>query len=546
MNNQRNKVLLLNLTGVFLLAVILLPAIWMFTGKQVVRPLDGAFVKSDKPNLRKFKYSRWFDGSFQSQFENSVNDHIGFHDFLVRLHNSVNYHLFESINAEGVINGKQNQLFEYDYIRAMEGEDFLGEKILDRQIRRLRFVQKELKKYNTNLFLVFEPSKTRYFSELLPERYNVAHDNPVNYSVMLELCRKYDLDFIDLNAFFLQEKNRHEYPLYPQYGTHWSIYGMFQAMDTLTDFLRSETEISVPRFEITRIDETILPRATDFDLGYLLNLLKNPKCEIMGYPRAEVKIEEGSKKPKVLAVGDSYYLNILNNKDLKELFSDHHFWYYNKHAYPDQYAKESLVADLDIKKELIEADIVLVTVTERFLYKNLWGFADDAFTAFSPVSAFEPFVQAMNQVLSTDGWFSELIDDAKSMNMTLGELLEYHADFLVYQQDKDAYRRYHGPLALEKAIRADEKWFALVKEKADKKGISVDEAVTADASYVFKNNYPEIFEEWQYKANVRQQMLNDPQWLSDITVKARERYLTLEEMIELDADYLWSIRKSEN
>ena len=41
-------------------------------------------------------------------------------------------------------------------------------------------------------------------------------------------------------------------------------------------------------------------------------------------------------------------------------------------------------------------------------------------------------------------------------------------------------------------------------------------------------------------------MLNDPQWLSDITAKARERYLTLEEMIELDADYLWSIRKSEN
>ncbi len=477
--------------------MMLSPAICKITGKTIVRPLDGAFVKPDEPSLKNFQWDRWLNGDFQTEFDNSIKEHIGFHDLLVRFNNSIDYNLFGKINAEGVIQGKEKQLFEYDYIRAMEAKDYLGEDILERQIQRMKFLQQELRNYGTELYMVFEPNKARVYSELLPEKkYKIYHDKATNYSKSLELCEKYEVDYIDLNKFFMQEKEKHQYPLFPQYGVHWSIYGMNLALDTLVSYLKQNGNTYIPDYEINRIVETKNPQYTDFDLGYLMNLLSNPECEVMGYPRASVVHDTTQTKPKILAVGDSFYLNILNYEDASQLFIDQHFWYYNNSVYSEKHGRESVVSDLNIKEELMDADIVLMGVTERFLYKNLWGFVDDAYAEFGDTSIDEPFIKALNIILSDNGWFSKLIEDAKKKNIPLWELLEYNADFLVYKNDKEAYMKYHGSVAIEKIIRADEKWFLLVKSKALRDGISIDEAVTKDAEYVFKNSYPGLYKEW--------------------------------------------------
>lgn len=545
MNSRKRKQKVYNIAAIALLMVMLFPGLWMFSGKKFVRPLNGAFYKTEKPDFSSLSWNTWMEGSFQSEFEKGLKQHIGFHDLFVRASNSVDFHLFRKVNAGGVVLGKENQLFEYDYIRAMEGTDYLGNEILDRQIRRLKFVQEELKKYNTKMILVFEPSKARFYPEYIPDHYHIDGNITTNYSRSLELCETYDLEYLDLNRFFTEEKPKHSYPLYTKYGIHWSVYGMYQALDTLTNYLRKESDLYIPGFEIVQVDTSRQPRDTDFDLGYLLNLMENPECEVMGYPKGVVTHDESYVKPRILTVGDSYYLNILHNSDAKKLFSDQHFWYYNKHVYPEQYEKESLVSDLNLKQELMRADILLVAVTERFLYKNLWGFADDAFAALTNTTSYEPFYQALNSILSTDGWFAELIEDAGRDDKLLSELLMYHADYQVYQTDRDAYLNYHGVHSIEKNIRADENWFAKVEKKANDKGISVDEAVEADARWVFENNYPDLFEKWTFRENVKNTILNDPQWLLKTEDKARKRYLSLDEMMDLEAEYLWKKHQSE-
>ena len=83
-----------------------------------VKKLDGDFVLTEKPV---FSWTDWFDGRFQMTYDKYLEDHIGFRDFLVRLTNQIDYSLYRIPHAEGVIVGKDDQLIEYDYIRAYTG-----------------------------------------------------------------------------------------------------------------------------------------------------------------------------------------------------------------------------------------------------------------------------------------------------------------------------------------------------------------------------------------------------------------------------------------
>ena len=530
--------------ALLLLLVLLTPSLWKLTGKNLVRPLDGAYVNSGTPALSGFSWSEWFDNSFQSRFSDQINQHIGMHDFFVRLYNQLNWSLFRSVSAEGVVAGKEDMLFEYDYIRAMLGEDYLGEQILDRQIRRMRRLQEYLmRQHNTCLLFLFEPSKVRFYPEYLPTRFISDNENPTNYSVSLDLCQKYGLHYIDFNAFFDKEKGQHPYPLYTKYGTHWSEYGMHLALDSLLTYLRMFSGHNIPEVTIENITGSRQPQKTDYDLGYLLNLLTPLRCEVMGYPRYGAVTDTAQIESSVLAVGDSYYFNIFNTEAKSHFFAQHNFWYYNKHIYPEQYSRESLVEEVNLREELSSVDIILVTVTERFLYKNLWGFADLAYGAFFATSVEEPFYHALNQILSTDSWFNEILEEAKIRHIPPATLLEQHAAFMVYENDRKSYILSRGAEYFENTIRFDEKWSAMMLEKAKEKGKTPDEVIAEDALYIFKKNHPEWYEQWLFIMQVKEDMLNTPHWMDSLREKARSNYLTLEEMMQLDAEYLWAVRE---
>ena len=108
-----------------ILLLLVLPGIQYFTNLFKIGELDGDFILNEKPV---FEDSCWFDGSFQSKYNDYIEDHIGFRNFFVRLNNAFDFYINKKSNAEGVIVGKENYLFEYDYIRAYKGDDFIGKK----------------------------------------------------------------------------------------------------------------------------------------------------------------------------------------------------------------------------------------------------------------------------------------------------------------------------------------------------------------------------------------------------------------------------------
>ena len=120
-----------------MMLLLILPAIQQYTGFIPEKPLKGAIAKPEVPVL---SLKTWFDVSFQESYDDYLEQGIGFRPTLIRINNQIAFSLFDTALANSVIIGKDNYLFELNYIKAYEGIDFAGyEKIRD-QVEKARLL----------------------------------------------------------------------------------------------------------------------------------------------------------------------------------------------------------------------------------------------------------------------------------------------------------------------------------------------------------------------------------------------------------------------
>ena len=358
-----------------------------------ISPLSGDFVPAPKPE---FSLKNWKEGVFQSQTEKFTEEKIGFHTSLVRLRNQQDYFLFSMANAEGVVVGKNGELYEQDYIRAYLGGDFIGESTLEKKIRRLKFVQEKLKAMGKDLVMVFEPGRASYSPENIPDRYfKMYPKSKSNYSSMLENIKKFDIRYIDFNQYFIENKNKSPYPLYPKQGVHWSKYGSIVVADSIKRYIEGMRGISLGKMITTNTELSDSLKFTDYDAGKAMNLLFEMPHSKMAYPQLKFEDLPLDKRPSLLVISDSYYWNIYTAEIPMHLFKHGEFWYYNSIAQFDQ-DKAREVKSLDLKKEIEAKDIIMIMVTERFLYNYDWRFIDNLYEMFTPeLQIDEPYKYAI-------------------------------------------------------------------------------------------------------------------------------------------------------
>ena len=114
-------------------AVVLLMSLPIIQSKLElfeIEPLHGAITKLEEPH---FTISSWLDGSYQKKQQDYLNENFGFRDVFVRLHNDLDFRLYNEINAKNVILGKDNYLFEENYILTYKGLDFIGEQKIEKK-----------------------------------------------------------------------------------------------------------------------------------------------------------------------------------------------------------------------------------------------------------------------------------------------------------------------------------------------------------------------------------------------------------------------------
>jgi hypothetical protein len=327
--------------GIFLFVLLCIPALHQILGFKVLFPLKGAHISTPLPN---FSYQSWNNQDYQQKFEKYIEDNIGFRPQIVKLTNQINYSLFKELNPQGIIIGEENYLYEAPYIISKAGKDFIGSDSLKKISKNIKSLQKELNKINTKLLVILAPDKVTFYPEYLPKKYrDRTSTDSTNFNVFSNLLIQDSIEHIDFNRLFLSWKDTAKYPLFPKYGTHWSSYGWTLAADTIVKKLEGLSLQKYNQISIKNIELTEDLRDTDYDIGECLNLLFKLPSHPMAYPN--LAFDSIYKKPKVLVIGDSYYVNIAKSSIPKGVFKEHDFLFYNKRVYRDENKEINLPSD---------------------------------------------------------------------------------------------------------------------------------------------------------------------------------------------------------
>lgn len=413
--------------------LLFIPLLQMQFSVFNIKPLNGAIKKIDKP---KFTTASWFSEDFQSQTEKYLNQQFGFRNWFVRLNNQIKYSFFNKAQANGVIIGKENYLYEESYITAFYGKDFIGKDAIEDQMQKLRFIQDTLKSRGIDIILVFAPGKGSFYPEYIPDRYDTIK-GITNHQVYVEQAKLFGINHIDFSTWFVSKKDTSRYCLYPKTGIHWSYYGMNLATDSLVSYIENVKNIDMPDLVWETIEMKKDLYGVDNDIEKGMNLLSSISNFEMPYPKIRID-QENKIRPKAIIIADSYYWQLHNAGYSKSLFDGGEFWFYYNQIYPPRENGKSKVKDLNLLDEIYQCDVIILMCTEPFLKREFWGFIDDCYDAMLDDNPANREIQAIiSKILGNTGWTEEVRLKAKEKNIDIEEMLRLDAEYILRQkQDK--------------------------------------------------------------------------------------------------------------
>lgn len=365
------------LFGMILLGISV-PMIQHITGFANVKSLKGAVLLAEPGTLSD---TSWLNGSYQDQTDKFLNDQFGFRPSYVRLHNQIKYSLYNDVNANGVIIGKDWYMYEWNYIRAYYGLDFIGDSLIENKTRKMKFVQDTLKAQGKTLLIVFTPGKGSFYPEFFADS-SIRERGRTNYEAYIEQFQRQTVNYVDFNKWFLSIKGKTDYPLYPKGGIHWSKYGEILAADSLVHHIEAVSGKDLPEIVLDKMVKSSKNKNGDYDIGEGLNIIFQTPTYPMGYPEFHVE-EEDKNNTRVLFVADSYYWGMFNYGFSNSLFHDGEFWFYNHQIYPQTFEKELTVGEVNMKQKVEENDVIVLMSTDANLHNFPFGFIDKLYDEYT-------------------------------------------------------------------------------------------------------------------------------------------------------------------
>lgn len=433
---MRKKLLFSLLVMMFI--VLLLPSIQQFANFPKVSPLKGAVTF---PRMPKLSLKAYFNASLQDSMDKWVENHVGFRPDLVRLHNQIQYSFFDTINAKGVIFGKDDYLFEFNYIKALYGLNFVGYDKITKDAQETQFVNNWLTERNKHLFVIFAPGKASFYPDKVPDLYKPDTAIVTNNQVYTQKFAEAGIPFIDCNKYFLSIKDTSRFILYPKSGIHWSYYGMGLIFDSV---LKSMEQLQGKRFidfGIKKMEVSKKLRSPDQDLWEGMNIFIEPNDPAMPYPEFYFENPDKEAMPRVIVVSDSFYWQWFGGGYAKRSFKSHDFWYYNAQVISGS-GKETVERhNADILARVMATDFIILLQTDANMDRYSFGFIHELFEAIQKHSS-----------LSQE----DLLEIEKIM-----EGMRSNANYLKSIEEKAIKR--HVPL--EEALRGDAMWVFENKKK---------------------------------------------------------------------------------
>lgn len=420
---------------VLLMLMLTLPFIQQEFDVPKIRSLKGSFVVPHKPN---WSFPNFLESSYQDSFNTYLEHHIGYRPHLVRLYNQLQYSLFDTTSAQGVIVGKKGYLFELNYIKAMYGLDYVGDEKVKSDSEKTAVINDWLNENGKQLIVVLAPGKGSYFPEYIRDNYRPDSIGKQNYTAYYNALRKHRVDVIGGNDWFGAMKGSSRYALFPKAGIHWSYYGLGLVFDSVFKLIEHHFQTDFIDFEFEDITVSSTLRSPDRDLWEGMNIIFSPNDFAMPYPEFKFEVKNKSAMPSVITVADSYYWQWFGGSYAARGFKENSFWYYNKQIFFSDNRPPKDRSQIDLFDYIVENDVILLIQTDANMNRFGFGFIDDLY---------------------------ELVKDNGTQIL----------------QKKMAIK------AIADRIRASESYMKMIREKALKKGVSEEEMLLLDAGWIYDN-----------------------------------------------------------
>ena len=399
---------------------------------QFKKPETDPKVKTEESV--KLTFSNWINHSYQRDREERLKKSSTLGKESIPLKNQIDFDWFHKVNVNEFVLGKDDYIFNIPYINAYLGRDFVGEETIKEQLRKTQVVADTLKRKGIDLVVVFAPGKGTYYAEYLPSKYLKYPRSTTNYEVYTQKIKEYNIHYVDFQSWFLQMKPDTKYPLFPQYGHHWSYYGEVLAADSLITYFEQMRNIHLPHLRWKEIDYPAAPKVRDADILGKAKLKTAPEGMMMAYPKFGYAAMPDATKVKTLAVADSYYRGFLYLGVMQNVFDNGKYWYYNNKVIPESDTKLLEVWEVDLKKEIEKNQVVLIMNADATLSEFSSGFIDQAYLLYTDpkqyyakVAAGKDLLKTKKMIRETPSLLSESVENAQRMTISVDSAITLKA-----------------------------------------------------------------------------------------------------------------------
>ena len=367
----------------FVFIILLLPVVEQEIDFIKSGELKGGF----KPAVDSFfTIPSWLSGTFQHQKELFVNDATGFRADLVRMNNQIDYSLFDKCHAGWTIKGKNGYLFQYPYLNAYYGTDYVGYRQALGKSVKLKAIQDTLANLGKSLILVIAPSKASSYPEYFPDDRREPEVKTTNYQTYRHLADSLGIHNIDMDAWFVSMKNKSKEPIFSKQGIHFTNYGAILAGDSLIKYMEHLRNTTVQHPDWSQMEYTNKLRCGDDDVARELNLIFPVANETLAYPIIK-NLPDSTKKFNCVYIGDSYGFKMVEFGIVYKMNNQCEFWSYFNEVHDINGHKFCYIHEYDWVSAMCKADCVVLVYT-LFNFDQLGnGFIEQAYNHFYPAKS---------------------------------------------------------------------------------------------------------------------------------------------------------------
>lgn len=369
------KIVMLVICGVLMLLSAVPPSL------QIIPELKLYGVQKivEKPSMR---LSDFYNRSYQTQYEHWLEQHLPLRSYYIRFYSQFKYSLFNKSSLDYVVIGKDNYLFEINFITSylkLPPSLPLDRKKIEEKVKILKDIQDYFTKRGKLFVLIITPNKAALYPEYIPEKFSRENEHlPGDYDNFIYYCTQYNIHAIDMYRLLYNYKQKHHYELFPKGGIHWNSLAITLACQELLSQIQHIYGVDIPQIKIEKIIYSQSPYSDDYDIIKLMGLFKN--FYEYNHPVPIITINKKySRKYNVSMQGGSFLWGICDFLTSNKVFEtiNNYFYIIWKQVWPareQQLFKNKNEIDYHT---VLNSDIFIIEANQEYIYNMGSGFVEE-------------------------------------------------------------------------------------------------------------------------------------------------------------------------